>query len=106
MVFAYMTGFLSLNIPKWLDYINSISLLKYGSVILARNEFEDLVFDCSPEDLQLGACPFPTGQDVLRLLHFQDKNWQLYMSLFVTVVILYRFLAWLMLVAKVKSHRW
>lgn len=101
-----MTGFISLNIPKWMEYINYISLLKYGAVIMARSEFEDLVFDCSPRDVKIGACPFPTGQDVLRLLHFQDKDWYLYMGLFVTVMVLYRLLAWLIILAKIKSHRW
>ncbi|KAG0293756.1 hypothetical protein BGZ96_002339 [Linnemannia gamsii] len=105
-VFSLMTGFISLNIPKWLEYINYISLLKYGAVIMARSEFEDLVFDCSPRDVKIGACPFPTGQDVLRLLHFQDKDWYLYMGLFVTVMVLYRLLAWLIILAKIKSHRW
>ncbi|KAF9332480.1 hypothetical protein BGZ91_011691 [Linnemannia elongata] len=105
-VFSFMTGFMSLNIPKWLAYINHISLFKYGSVIMTRNEFEHKVFDCSPEQIQTGACPYQTGEDVLRLFNFQDKDWNMYMGLFVTVVIAYRLLAWLVLVAKVKSHRW
>ncbi|KAK3832123.1 MAG: P-loop containing nucleoside triphosphate hydrolase protein [Linnemannia elongata] len=105
-VFSFMTGFMSLNIPKWLAYINHISLFKYGSVIMTRNEFEHKVFDCSPEQIQTGACPYQTGEDVIKLFNFQDKDWNLYMGLFVTVVILYRLLAWLVLVAKVKSHRW
>ncbi|KAG0299027.1 hypothetical protein BGZ96_000030 [Linnemannia gamsii] len=105
-VFSFMTGFMSLSIPKWLAYINHISLFKYGSVIMTRNEFENKVFDCTLEQRQTGACPYQTGEDVIRLFNFQDKDWNLYMGLFVIVVIAYRLLAWLVLVAKVKSHRW
>ncbi|KAK3838142.1 MAG: P-loop containing nucleoside triphosphate hydrolase protein [Linnemannia gamsii] len=105
-VFSFMTGFMSLNLPQWLAYINHISLFKYGVVVLTQNEFKDKVFDCSPEQIAVGACPYQTGEDVLRLFKFDDKNWNLYMGLFVAVVIAYRLLAWLVLVAKVKSHRW
>ncbi|KAG0221326.1 hypothetical protein BGW41_006854, partial [Actinomortierella wolfii] len=67
-VFSFMTGFLSLNLPKFLDVINHVSLLKYASLIMARNEFEGKVFDCSQEQIQSGACPLPTGQAVLEML--------------------------------------
>lgn len=101
-----MTGFLSLNIPQWLSDINHVSLFKYGSVIMTRNEFDGKVFNCSVEQINAGACPFPTGEAVLELLRFQDKNWDLYMGLFVAVVVAYRLLAWLALEAKVKSNKW
>lgn len=101
-----MTGFMSLNIPKFLDVINHVSLFKYGSVILTRNEFEGLVFDCTQEQLMSGACPHPTGEAALDLLNFNGVNWDLYMGLFVAVVVVYRLAAWLALVLKVKSNRW
>ncbi|KAF9350487.1 hypothetical protein BGX34_001194, partial [Mortierella sp. NVP85] len=104
-VFSFMTGFLSLNIPQWLSDINHVSLFKYGSVIMTRNEFDGMVFNCSTEQINSGACPFPTGEAVLQLLQFQDKNWDLYMGLFVAVIVAYRLLAWFALVAKVKSNR-
>ncbi|KAF9982157.1 hypothetical protein BGZ75_006472 [Mortierella antarctica] len=105
-VFSFMTGFLSLNMPGWLSAVNHVSLFKYGSLIMTRNEFEDKVFDCSPSQISAGACPFPTGEAVLTLLKFQDQDWNLYMGLFIMVVIVYRILAWLALVVKVKSSRW
>ncbi|KAG0258011.1 hypothetical protein BG011_003590 [Mortierella polycephala] len=105
-VFSFMTGFMSLNIPEWLSVINHISLFKYGSVILTRNEFEGMVFDCSDDQIRVGACPLPTGEDALELLQFQDKDWDLYMGLFVVAVVVYRLLAWLILVAKVKGNKW
>ncbi|KAF9179974.1 hypothetical protein BGZ50_006555 [Haplosporangium sp. Z 11] len=105
-VFSFMTGFMSLSIPEWLSVINHISLFKYGSVILTRNEFEDMVFDCSDDQIRAGACPLPTGKDALELLQFQDKDWELYMGLFVVVVVVYRLLVWFILVAKIKGNKW
>ncbi|KAF9557553.1 hypothetical protein EC968_007605, partial [Mortierella alpina] len=99
-VFSFMTGFLSLNMPAWLSAVNHVSLFKYGSLIMTRNEFEGRVFDCSPGQISAGACPFPTGEAVLGLLKFQDQDWNLYMGLFVMIVIVYRILAWLALVVK------
>ncbi|KAF9917727.1 hypothetical protein BX616_000088 [Lobosporangium transversale] len=104
-VFSFMTGFMSLNIPKWLEYINYVSLFKYGSFIMTRNEFDGRVFDCSTEQINSGACPYPTGDAVLELLRFKDQDWNLYMGLFVAVVLIYRLLAWAALVAKVKSNK-
>ncbi|KAF9944978.1 hypothetical protein BGZ70_004164, partial [Mortierella alpina] len=78
----------------------------YGSLIMTRNEFDGKVFDCSPSQISAGACPFPTGEAVLTLLKFQDSDWNLYMGLFVMVVVVYRILAWWILVLKVKSNRW
>ncbi|KAG0044646.1 hypothetical protein BGZ83_010116 [Gryganskiella cystojenkinii] len=105
-VFSFMTGFLSLNLPKWLADINYVSLFKYGSVILARNEFVGKVFDCTQLQHDIGACPYPTGAAALELLGFQDLDWNLYMGLFIAVVVSYRLLAWAALVIKVKSNKW
>ncbi|KAK5799460.1 P-loop containing nucleoside triphosphate hydrolase protein [Linnemannia elongata] len=105
-IFAFMTGIVSLNMPQWLNDINYISLFKYGSAIITMNEFDGKLFDCSKDDITSGACPYQTGESVLELFNFQEKNWSLYMSLFVIAVVVYRLLAWLVLVAKAKSNRW
>ncbi|KAG0335712.1 hypothetical protein BG000_007278 [Podila horticola] len=42
-IFSYMTGIMSLNIPKFLKVINHKLLFKYGSVVITRNEFEGMV---------------------------------------------------------------
>ncbi|KAG0316232.1 hypothetical protein BGZ99_007005 [Dissophora globulifera] len=105
-IFAFMTGIVSPNMPQWLNDINYISLFKYGSVIITQNELNGRLFDCSKDDITSGACPYQTGESVLEVLNFQDKNWTLYMSLFVTIVVAYRLLAWLVLMAKAKINGW
>ncbi|KAF9159252.1 hypothetical protein DFQ26_006751 [Actinomortierella ambigua] len=105
-VFSFMTGFLSPNLPKFLDVINHVSLLKYASLIMTRNEFEGKVFDCTQEQITSGACPLPTGEAVLEMLKFQTADWNLYLGLLIAVVLLGRLFAWIALVAKVKLQRW
>ncbi|KAG0196351.1 hypothetical protein BGX28_010261, partial [Mortierella sp. GBA30] len=104
-VFAVMGGFNALNLPSWLDAINNFSVIKYGTLIITRNEFDNKTFDCSAEQISTGLCPFPTGNSILDLLKLRDQNWNLYMGLFVTVVLLYRIVAWLVLVTKIKIRR-
>ncbi|KAF9434995.1 hypothetical protein BGZ76_007082 [Entomortierella beljakovae] len=105
-IFALMTGIMTLNMPQWLDGLNYISVLKYGTVILTRNEFEKKEFECSSNDISLGACTFQTGESVIELLNFQNLNWSLYMGLFVVIVISYRVLAWLALEASAIRNKW
>lgn len=101
-----MTGFMSLNMPKFLDVINYISMFKYGALIMARNELEDWVVECTEAQKLSGGRPYQTGQQTLELLKFNSVDWNLYMGLFVTVVVLYRLVAWMVLVMKVKRSRW
>ncbi|KAG0023705.1 hypothetical protein BGZ82_010672, partial [Podila clonocystis] len=105
-IFSYMTGFMTPNIPQFLEVINYVSMFKYGSLILARNEFEHWTIECSEDQKLSGICPYQTGLQVLELLKFNGIDWNLYMGLFVTVVVSYRLLAWMMLVTKMKLHRW
>ncbi|KAF9394137.1 hypothetical protein BGX21_010470 [Mortierella sp. AD011] len=102
--FSFMTGFMSASIPGWLEDINYVSLFKYGSTVLCKNEFEGQTFDC-PADSP-GGCPFLTGESVLVQFGFQDRNWDMYMGLFAAVIVIYRVIAWLVIVLKVKSNKW
>ncbi|KAF9377959.1 hypothetical protein CPC16_011549 [Podila verticillata] len=62
--------------------------------------------ECTEVQKLSGGCPYQTGQQTLELLKFNTVNWSLYMSLFVTVVVSYRLVAWMVLVMKVKRNRW
>lgn len=105
-VFTYMTGFMSLNMPQFLEIINYISMFKYGSLILATNEFEQWTIECTVVQKQLGGCPYQMGQQVLELLKFNGIDWNLYMGLFVAIVVSYRLIAWIVLIMKVKRNQW
>ncbi|KAG0299272.1 hypothetical protein BGZ98_010187, partial [Dissophora globulifera] len=77
-IFAFMTGIVAPNRPQWLDTINYIS----------------------PFKIRIDA------RDMQRTLNYLNKDWNLYMGLFMILVFSYRGLAWLALVIKAKRNRW
>jgi hypothetical protein len=82
------TGFVSLSIPTWLDYIGYFSPAKWGSVVLTNVVFRGEVFTCvKSEELATGACPLSTGRQVLELYNM-DYSDETYRSQFFCLVIL------------------
>jgi hypothetical protein len=82
-----LVGVYSLNLPAWLRAINRVSVLRYAVRAIARQEFEGLVFDCSPtealpanptdgggSDDEGLRCPIPTGEAVLDLYEFDRSD--------------------------------
>ena len=75
-----MAGVFAISIPQWLQSINYISILRYGTRLIARYEFDGLTFDCSPSEMtpQPGGgtmgCPFQNGQQVLELYEFNEDS--------------------------------
>ncbi|KAF9380774.1 hypothetical protein CPC16_010149, partial [Podila verticillata] len=104
MWLAFMAGFMINNLPSVLFYVNHLSVFKYTSVVLALNEFTGLTFHCD-EDMRLeGTCALKEGRQVLRFLHFQDKSLGLHIGLVVAMMVLYRLLAWVVLIARMQAH--
>lgn len=82
------TGFVSLSIPMWLDYLGYFSPAKWGSVILTNVVFRGEAFSCDKsEELVTGDCPLSTGQQVLNLYNM-DYSDELYRSQFFCLMIL------------------
>jgi ABC-type multidrug transport system ATPase subunit len=62
------TGFVSLSIPAWLNYLGYVTPIKWGSVILTNIVFHGEEFTCSEsEEIYPGQCPLQTGNEVLEL---------------------------------------
>lgn len=101
-----MAGFMINNLPSVLFYVNHLSVFKYTSVVLALNEFTGLTFHCN-EGKHLdgnGTCALREGWQVLRFLHFEDKSLSVHIGLVVAMMVLYRLLAWAVLVARMQAH--
>ncbi|KAI8841440.1 P-loop containing nucleoside triphosphate hydrolase protein [Chytriomyces cf. hyalinus JEL632] len=92
-VFSQTQGFLSVNMPSFVNWINYISVLRYMARILAAEEFTSTrMYDCEPGL----PCQYPSGDAVLRLLNFpaSDRDLMLnYVGLAVCVV-MYRVIAY------------
>lgn len=82
------TGFVSLSIPKWLNYFGYFSPAKWGSVLLTNEVFRGETFRCSKSEVLLnGECPLHTGHEVLDLYNMDYSN-DTYQSQFSCLVIL------------------
>ncbi|KAJ3030652.1 UNVERIFIED_CONTAM: hypothetical protein HDU68_008287 [Siphonaria sp. JEL0065] len=87
-----MQGFLSVDMPSFLNYLNYLSLLRYGSRILAAKEFDtSRVYSCDPTL----PCQYPTGDSVMHFLGFANSDHDNMLNLIGVIValVVYRFIA-------------
>ncbi|KAJ1549547.1 hypothetical protein HK405_011616 [Cladochytrium tenue] len=66
IAFCAFQGFLSVSMPRLLDGLNYLSILRYGSRAVAVPVFSGMPLDCDAG----AACIYQTGDDVLALLGF------------------------------------
>jgi hypothetical protein len=72
-----LSGFISLNIPVFLQYVSFISPMTWGSYILANVVFDNQEFTCdSDEKNAAGDCPISTGDQVLSLYGMTGRDGQ------------------------------
>ncbi|KAG0267261.1 hypothetical protein BG011_007672 [Mortierella polycephala] len=103
--FTFMTGFMVTTLPPFLKHINYLSVFKYSSIVSALNEFKGLQFKCTEKMVQNGECPMRTGEEVLMFLNFENENLWMNIGLIILMIVLYRLLAWYVLVSRVRSSR-
>ncbi|KAG0026003.1 hypothetical protein BGZ81_006694 [Podila clonocystis] len=100
---TFMAGFMINKLPSVLFYLNHLSVFKYTSVVLALNELTGLTFHCT-EDMLDGTCALKEGSQVLGFLHFRNKSLSVNIGMVVAMMVLYRLLAWIVLVARMQAH--
>ncbi|KAF9192310.1 hypothetical protein BGZ50_008674 [Haplosporangium sp. Z 11] len=103
--FTFMSGFMVTALPPFLKHINYLSVFKYSSIIVALNEFNGLKIECTEGMVHNGECPMRTGEEVLKFLNFENENLWMNIGLIVLMIVLYRLLAWYILVSRVRSSR-
>eukprot|EP00474_Spongospora_subterranea_P000873 CRZ01331.1 hypothetical protein [Spongospora subterranea] len=69
-IMCIMAGFLSINMPEFLDVINRISMIRYVARAQAAQEFRSMTFSCPDHT----TCQFGTGSEVLSLLRFDSSD--------------------------------
>ncbi|CAK5265002.1 unnamed protein product, partial [Mycena citricolor] len=94
------SGILSLAVPFWLQVIAWGTPLKSSQRVQFINECEGLQFRCSPADITQGICTAVSGEQLLELYAFSDRNTAKLMGIAVAVAIAWRVLAWLALRAR------
>ncbi|RSL82208.1 hypothetical protein CEP51_005304 [Fusarium floridanum] len=89
-----MAGILSLEMPSLFEYLNYLSPIRYQVRGVAYYSMRDLSFDCNFEN---NTCPITTGEQALKLYKF-DENPLVSMVGMAACVVVYRLLAWALLI--------
>jgi ABC-type multidrug transport system ATPase subunit len=99
-----MAGVLSINMPEAFSAINYLSPIRYATRAVAPYSLRGVAFTCTAgQRLPDGSCPIETGEDVLKLYHFDVDPVMNIVGLAACVVV-YRVLAWGLL--RAMKARW
>ncbi|GAA5902258.1 hypothetical protein JCM8208_007242 [Rhodotorula glutinis] len=97
-----VNGIVSATVPHWLQIIAWISPMKPQAFVVTINEFAGLTFRCDEAQLASGACIAATGEQVLDTFSFPYSGTGKYMSILMSLVVIWRLMAWAALRAKVE----
>ncbi|GAA5832082.1 hypothetical protein JCM11251_002811 [Rhodosporidiobolus azoricus] len=102
---AQLNGIISVTLDGYLKVIGWVSPMKPQASVNMVNEFEGLVFRCTEEDIQSGACIYSTGEQVLDTfgLPFGRGGVAKYMGILVSVTVIWRLIAWVAVRLRVAS---
>ncbi|KAJ3411584.1 hypothetical protein HDV05_002004 [Chytridiales sp. JEL 0842] len=95
-----MAGFLSIDMPQVLLYLNHISIMRYVARVIAKEGFEGVEFSC---DDPAFACQFRNGTEVLNFLKFplgRDAYVEGVVGALVTLLV-YRLVAYLVMKVRI-----
>ena len=104
-----MAGFLSVNMPVPLDYLNRVSIMRYAARGQAFEVFKDIEFTCpaysnSTFASSASTCQFRNGSDVMQLLNFPDQESTFIESMIgiAVCIFVYRLIAFIIMRLKLK----
>ncbi|KAJ7275585.1 P-loop containing nucleoside triphosphate hydrolase protein [Mycena haematopus] len=96
------SGILSLSVPFWLSVIAWGTPLKPTQRLQFINECEGLQFHCSQADITAGICTAQSGEQLLELYSFHDRNTAKLLGITVAAAVSWRILAW----AALRARMW
>lgn len=100
-VFTAMCGFLSLSMPHGLEELNYVSVLKYGSLIVAVTQFSGVEFYCLEDQyLPNNTCPITSGEQLLESLNMDKSDYEAFLVMIGVLLLVYRLAAYLVLKVK------
>ncbi|KAF7306405.1 Pleiotropic drug resistance proteins (PDR1-15), ABC superfamily [Mycena indigotica] len=96
------SGILSLSVPYWLQIIAWGTPLKATQRLQFINECSGLQFHCSESDIARGVCTAVSGEQLLQLYSFDDRNTAKLVGIAVSCAVAWRLLAW----AALRARMW
>ncbi|KAJ6548866.1 P-loop containing nucleoside triphosphate hydrolase protein [Mycena capillaripes] len=98
------SGILSLSVPFWLQVIAWGTPLKAAQRLIFINECTGLQFRCSADDIAAGICTAQSGEELLQLYSFVDRNTGKLTGIAIATAIAWRILAWAALKARMSRE--
>ncbi|KAJ6569618.1 P-loop containing nucleoside triphosphate hydrolase protein [Mycena capillaripes] len=98
------SGILSLSVPFWLQVIAWGTPLKAAQRLTFINECTGLQFHCSADDITAGICTAQSGEQLLQLYSFVDRNTGKLTGIAIATAIAWRILAWAALKARMSRE--
>ncbi|KAF7367371.1 ABC transporter protein [Mycena sanguinolenta] len=96
------SGILSLSVPFWLSVIAWGTPLKPTQRLQFINECEGLQFHCTQDDITSGVCTAQSGEQLLDLYSFNDRNTAKLVGVTISAAVAWRLLAW----AALRARMW
>ncbi|KAK0471076.1 P-loop containing nucleoside triphosphate hydrolase protein [Armillaria novae-zelandiae] len=97
-VAMYIAGLMSLNMPRFLEYLNKLNPLGYSVRNMMPYVLRGQTFTCGDDQrLTDGSCAISTGEQVLEIFNLKDVNAPLNLYAVVISAVVYRLLAYAVL---------
>ncbi|KAK0502128.1 P-loop containing nucleoside triphosphate hydrolase protein [Armillaria luteobubalina] len=94
----YIAGLMSLNMPRFLRYMNKLNPLGYSVRNMMPYVLRGQTFTCGDDQrLTDGSCAISTGEQVLEIFNLKDVNAPLNLCAVVVSAVVYRLLAYVVL---------
>ncbi|KAG0230494.1 hypothetical protein BGW42_000915 [Actinomortierella wolfii] len=106
LVYSLMAGVVNPNMVKALVDLSYISLWRFGTIALTLIEASGLRVECTNDMIRRGLCPFTKGEEGLRYIRYSQYKLTDCLIAVVGLTFFYRFVAWAMLMARIKKQRW
>ncbi|KAG0022926.1 hypothetical protein BGZ80_010841 [Entomortierella chlamydospora] len=115
---SFMAGFLVPKLPLALRYFKYASIFSYSAKMVSLNEFRGLSVvggssgssDFMTKNVQMTTpspllIPFQNGEAVLQFLNFEVQSLQVSIGMLITLMVIYRVMAWAALVVRARFSR-
>jgi len=99
-----MAGIIATKMPILLQALNYASLMKYAVEMAMISVLKDVSFNCTLDDELSGLCPVENGNQLLSQLNFSSSDFTYDAILVFVFIILYRFIAFIVL--KIRKVRY
>ncbi|KAG0210414.1 hypothetical protein BGX28_009323 [Mortierella sp. GBA30] len=101
---SFLSGLMTQHLPWFLHCLSYLDLFKYSVPALVNNDLRGLKIECAEDEIQKGLCLFSTGDQVLEYTKMDHENISGDVMAFVGLCVLYRMIAWAVIVARVRLY--